>query len=69
MKPLWKVINIYTCADTYTFIHIHVHIHIYIHIQIHIHILMEEGEEERKRIEQSSSLFPSGQLKTNSFIR
>ena len=23
----------------------------------------------RKRIEQSSSLFPSGQLKTNSFIR
>ena len=32
MKPLWKVINIYTCADTYTFIHIHVHIYIYIYI-------------------------------------
>ena len=37
MKPLWKVINKNTCADTYTFIHIHAHVHIY--------ILVEEGEE------------------------
>ena len=51
MKPLWKVINIYTCADTYTFIHIHVrththtHIHTHIHIHTYIYILVEDGEE------------------------
>ena len=49
MKTLWKVINMYTCADTYTFIHIHVrthiHIHIHTHLYIYIFILVEEGEE------------------------
>ena len=52
MKPLWKVINIYMCADTYTFKHIHIHTHTYththsythththIHIHIHIYIYM-----------------------------
>ena len=45
MKPLWKVINIYTCADTYTFIQIHIHIHMY----MYIYILVEEGEEGRDK--------------------
>ena len=51
MKQLWKVINIFMCADTYSVIHIHIHIHrhinwhIYRHTHIHIFILVEEREE------------------------
>ena len=40
MKPLWKVINIYMCADTYTFKHIHIHIHIHIYIYIYMYMYM-----------------------------
>ena len=39
MKPLSKVINIYTCADTYTFIRIHVRTHTHTHIHIHIGVI------------------------------
>ena len=45
MKKLWKAINIFIYADTYTLIHIHIHIHIY----IHIYMLVEEGEEGRDK--------------------
>ena len=66
MKPLWKVINIYTCADTYTHTHTHTltftltltlilthtHTHTHTHIHKHIYILVEEGEEGGDKLNQ-----------------
>ena len=37
MKPLWKVVNIYTYAHKNKHIHIHMYKHIYISIYTHIH--------------------------------
>ena len=64
MKLLWKVINIFMCADTYTFIHIHIH--------IHICTMGEEGEEEGDKpnhVTTDSLRSASGLLKLNSFIK
>ena len=39
-KPLWNVINMYMCANTYTFTHVHIHMYIHIHTHLYIYIYM-----------------------------
>ena len=66
MTLLWKVIDIFMCADTYTFKHIHIHIY------IHTYTLGEEGEEywdKLNHVTTDSFRSASGLLKLSSFIR
>ena len=49
MKPLWKVMNIYTCPDTYTFIHIHIHTHTYTYTYTYTCWRRREKREETNR--------------------
>ena len=70
MKLLWKVINIFMCADAYIFIHIHIHSHTFIYI--YIYILVEEGkegEDKPNHVTTDSLCSASGLLKLNSLIR
>ena len=40
MKPLWKVININMCADTYTFTHTQKHIDIHVQVQVQLSLFL-----------------------------